>query len=188
MVGLPLTGLFGGLACAGVISPERVLTGGSPGALRVMSGLCTALFGGIFLLLLVNARAMTRSQGLIVDRNGISLFQGDAVTPIGWEGIVGIGIGYKVSPAPRAAGNLIRTREGFALEIYSTGRPPSDLSPRFRSVAEAPPYPHLPPIRYRMMLPPFDDVPGRVAQAVQTFAPHLWIGEYQREWHRLPGA
>jgi len=77
-------------------------------------------------------------------------------------------------------------RQGYVLELFPAAG--ALLDGRLAGLApdsEEPPRPGLPAERYRLPLPDFDTVPAQIERAVTTYAPHLWLGTYQREWRPI---
>jgi hypothetical protein len=210
-LGLPLFGGLSLLLVWATLFPDKGLTGVDPATGRVMSGLCAAGSIAVVLMLLATILRMKRKPGLLIDARGVTWRMaapegsgdgdtalGDTAvtdtpvtdTPVtdnpvtvGWHEVVAVGIGYKRPPL-----SLAPLAQGYMLEFYPANPMLDGRLPQLHRVEEAPPRPDLPPMRYRMLLPPLANVPAEVGRAVQTFAPHLWIGIYQREWHRLPAA
>ncbi|MGH3729201.1 MAG: hypothetical protein ACRDTU_10680, partial [Micromonosporaceae bacterium] len=151
-----------------------------------MAGGCGCMFGGLFLMALVSIPSMLRKRGLDLDKHGITLWEAETRMLFPWQELAAVGVGYKISPAP---GQMVRPKQGQALEIYSSGYAFEQRFPKAADlvVTETPPHSGLPGHRYRIMLPPFDGAAGQAEHGVRSFAPHLWLGHYQREWHRIPG-
>ena len=182
IVGLPLLGILTALFVMVTVAHD------SPVGVRLIGGFFTLVFGGLFFTMLATATKALRPHGIAIDHQGV-WFWGPAVnTVIGWGDIHAVGVGYKVSAAPGLYNAAVQPRRGHALEIYSAGRPLDQVTPALRAAQEQPPYPNLPPVRYRMILPGGAGTTARVEAAVCGFAPQRWAGVYQRAWHRSPRA
>ena len=188
VVGLVLTGFFAAAAIMAAVWPDRFLAnaGDDTTVERLIASGCGCMFGGFFLVMLFAIPGALQRRGLDFDPHGIWWWEGDKRMVFPWPEIAAVGVGFMRSPSPT---NLTRMKQGQALEIYPRGVPFEQRFPdltRFR-VSEEPPAEGLPPVRYRILLPPLDGASGQVANAVRHFAPGLWLGEYQRTWHRIPG-
>jgi hypothetical protein len=56
----------------------------------------------------------------------------------------------------------------------------NQLNPALQCVQERPPYPNLPPVRYRLKFPDAAGILKEIEYGVRTFAPQRWVGIQRR--------
>jgi hypothetical protein len=190
--------LFGLLtAASGYAAADATDTG-----TRVVGLVFAALFAIPLILAVIGIRNLTRPRGIVFDQRGVHCGQGRVWTTVDWSQISAVGIGFEAPPhVPSAPTSLDAAVSGFlvdkitqavkledrrkiALEIYP--RDPAgmeaykDLLPYRRSGPA--PRSELPPVRWRVPLPPVGSGTSLVDEGVGTFAPYLWLGWFQRPW------
>ncbi|KUL29259.1 hypothetical protein [Actinoplanes awajinensis] len=173
------SGFFGFAALMAAVNPEEHLVGGDDPTTRFLAWVCTFLFLIPFGALVIFAPKLLGRTGVTVDQAGIH--------GIPWSDLAGVGIAYKVNPAPQKVPlpEGVR-RQGHVLEFFPA--PGVDLTDRvagLRPATEPPPHPGLPSERFRLPMPDASAVPARIEQAVRSYAPHRWLGTYQRTWTPL---
>jgi hypothetical protein len=154
------------------------------------------LFGIPLVLILVGLRRLTRRSVLGFDQSGFSYSYGGASTRVVWSEIAGIGFAFEVPTevpsidlsgilADKVVDDVLKVSKSrkIALEVFPAA---ADVFDRHAALASyrqqlQPPRDGLSPAIWRMAIPPLP-VAKRIAQALQTYAPHLYLGWYQRPW------
>jgi hypothetical protein len=170
-------------------------------ATRVVGIVIATFFGGALWSALRVFRVMAQARTVAFDRSGVHYGQGGGWTTLPWDRLAAVGVGYELPPSqPNVATSVDAAISGFvldkvteatkidrrsvALELYP--RDPADVD-RHRALARyrkegAGPRPDLPPVRWRLLLPPVGSGVGTIERGVTTFAPHVWLGWFQRPW------
>ncbi|MFC7328205.1 hypothetical protein [Marinactinospora rubrisoli] len=197
LLGVALLLFFTVCAALGAIWPERFLTGGDPGTLRIISAVIAVFFGLLLLAVLVSLPNALRTHGVAFDRFGLWYIDRQQAELVAWPLIRAIGGSWmwaRKAPASSlgsAIGKEIARaaltddgREKFAIEVFLTD--PNSVAGHKRlaliqstTQREQPPRPDLPGARLRFPVRGIGDY-RKMAAHLQSTAPSLWIGEYQR--------
>lgn len=177
-VGIIILFAFGGLAVAGGIG--AVASGDTGG---IVVGIIIALIGlGVLAAAFVGLSKAKTSNGLVVDGRGIHLRHGAELKTFPWQEIAATAISYKI--APRVKITDVKMKQSTALEIYPVDPNYAQRNADFaRQLRRGEPLrPGLPAERFLIILPPFNNISGRVEQALTTVNPSTFVGRYQRAW------
>jgi hypothetical protein len=190
--------LLGGLGVAGVYAAIDT----TDAAVRVIG----AVIGGLFLLLLLGfllaIPRLVRRRGLEFDPSGVHFWYGDERVSLAWPEIAAIGIGYEQPPnvpsLPLTVQDAIKDyvadklkdavkldgKRSIAAEIFPVDPSTMDRYPilaRYRR-EQPPPAAGLPPVRWRLPLPPVVGVARGIERGVRTFQGPRWLGWFARPW------
>jgi hypothetical protein len=180
--------LVAGMVAAAVTAPDT--------ATRAVGTGFAVLFGIPLVLFLLGLPRLTRRSVLGIDQNGFFYSYGRASTRVPWSEIAGIGFAFEVPteiPSIDVSGILadklvddvfkVSKNRKIALEIFPAA---VDVLDRHAVLALyrqklQPPREGLSPAIWRMAIPP-RVVAKRIASGLQTYAPQLYLGWYQRPW------
>ncbi|TQN33501.1 hypothetical protein FHX37_3522 [Haloactinospora alba] len=185
-------------SAAGAIWPERFLDDGSGTAERVISAVFAVFLALVSLVIALMLVPTLFTHGLAVDRRGVWFLLSGRAEPVYWHQIRAIGGSWKEYKRTFKAGlgsrlgqELARSivsengKHMFALEVYPhdpdafTEREPFSIHLR-QTAREEPPVAGLPNARLRFPVPGNSDY-REMAWHLYRTAPHLWIGEHQRD-------
>jgi hypothetical protein len=190
--------IFGALTAAGVYAAVDA----TETAVTVIGYTIAGLCGLVLLLLLVALPKLLRRRGLEFDDRGLHYWQGDERMLLPWAEIAAVGVGYEQPPEvpslPLSVQDAIKDavadkikdavklddKRRVALEIFPADPAAADRQPLltpFRK-EQAPPAPGLPPVRWRLVLPPVLGVARAAERGVRTSAPQRWLGWFARPW------
>ncbi|MCI2422066.1 hypothetical protein MOQ72_32005 [Saccharopolyspora sp. K220] len=138
------------------------------------------VFGVIFLWFISASRGLFSSRGFLLDRSGFYVRTRGEVFGVTWDEIAAVGVGTLPWIQHRRP---VAPERRQALEVYPADPGFAARHPEFDRwlIDEPPSMPGLPGERYRFHLPPFSRLPKTLEGAVQTIAPHKWVGQYRRQ-------
>ncbi|MEB8342672.1 hypothetical protein [Streptomyces endophyticus] len=113
---------------------------------------------------------VSRRSTVSIDRTGLWVSDGKVRDVVPWHTLAGVGLHWS---------KLGRTKV-YSVELCPSGPIDRDdpvLWPLVRD--EEPLHPDLPRLRYRLPVPPGSR--EAVVTAIQSYVPHLWLGEAERE-------
>lgn len=188
---------FTACAAAGAIWPEQVLTNGGAGAERTIATVVATGLGALSVLMLLMFVPTLRTHGLAVDRWGLWFVTKKRAELVSWDQVRAIGGSWKERRRPyqaslgaklgQALARRLTTEDGreqFAIEVFLhdpgsvSGQRPFDHHQRLTRDEDAP-VPGLPNSRLRFVVRGSSDY-REMAERLHQWAPHLWVGEYQR--------
>jgi hypothetical protein len=159
-------------------------------------GCCFAAFFGVLLCGVVKAiPRLVQPRGLVFDARGVHFWRGSAWDLLPWEDVAAIGVGYEQPPrVPTLSLSRYLARKmldelnigkwtNICVEIFPDS--PARTLERHPALAryrrqQAPPFPQLPPQRWRLPLPPLSDLGHQVGKGVEAFQPRRWVGWFER--------
>jgi len=190
--------LLAGLTAAGAYAAVDAAETG----VRVIGWVFAGLFGAVLLFFLAAVPKLLRPRGLEFDPGGVRFWYGDERVALAWPEVAAIGIGYEQPPdvpnLPLSVQDAIKDyvadkvkdavkldgKRSVAVEIFpadpaAVGRYP--ILARYKR-EQPPPYAGLPPVRWRVPLPPVVGVARGIERGVRTFQGQRWLGWFARPW------
>jgi hypothetical protein len=179
----------------------------SEGSSRVLAFGIAGLFGIPLVMMLFVLPRFFAQRNLVVDQGGVGLQHGKVTVRIAWPDILACGIGYAmaqrqpvtVPTSLEQAQDRVKERIADAamqavqvsgeaqlyLEIYPVAPHLLERYPKLRSFVKPQPQPammNLPPVRWRLHLPPTIPIAERIAGVLYAWSPQRWAGYLPRPW------
>jgi hypothetical protein len=179
----------------------------SEGSSRLLGFGIAALFAIPLVMLVFALPRFFAQRNLVQNPAGVGIQHGRLTVQIAWPDIVAYGIGYAVAqPQPakvptslEQAQDMLKERLADAamqalqvagpvqlyLEIYPVAPQLVDRYPKLRPYVKPQPQPvnpGLPPVRWRLSLPPSIPLGEHVARALYAWSPQRWAGYLSRPW------
>jgi hypothetical protein len=172
--------VLGGGALGYVLDPAVFAAGGQADrTTKIIAGCFAVVFLAIAGYALVRApKVAGKRRALAFDARGVWWSEGGRSGVIPWQDLaaVGLGDGRTQRRSYRPLDNLPVIT---ALELYPTTAAASARVEAEKFRVDAPALrPDLPAVRYRFPIPGSSRFTGLAEQAVQRFAPELWVGRY----------
>jgi hypothetical protein len=190
----------------GIVVICAVKAVGSDGSSRAILFLLAGVFAVPLVLTLVLLPRMVAPRDVVFDGSGLHIRHGNRIQTIAWPLIAALAIGFEYKEqekqripftldqakdviserASAAVLDLLHLGEQrkFALEIYPSRPDAVEFAPKLRPYwkPQVPPAPGLPPIGWRVALPPVMSIADQIGRGVFTVAPQRWVGFVPRQW------
>lgn len=172
MTGLPCSVLLIAMGAVGAFGAVLVATGNQKGESNPAGfvGLGFMLLLGALGVFLFIANWANRRARILVDPTGLWVDNGKLRNVIPWQSLAGVGLYWS---------RFGRSQKVYSLELFPAGPMDRDDPVLWTLVRdEEPLHPDLPRLRYRLPFP----APCRqeLVSAVQSYVPHIWLGDSER--------